>query len=65
MDSVGAVDDADMGKAATNCNGESPTTNTTTTLVLLSLLQLTMLLMESFWGCYCGRCCNKAAMELE
>jgi hypothetical protein len=46
MDSVGALDYADMGKAASNGNGESPATNTTTTLVLLSLLQLTRLLVK-------------------
>jgi hypothetical protein len=28
-------------------------------------LQLTMPLIKSFCGCYFGRCCNKAAMELE
>jgi hypothetical protein len=58
---------------ATNGNDESPTPNTTThTLLsstthtlLSSLLQLTMPLIKSFCGCYFGRCCNKAAMELE
>jgi hypothetical protein len=55
MDLVGAVDDADMFRCLQqNGNGESSTTNTTTIPPLLSLLQLTMLLMESFWGCYFG-----------
>ena len=53
MDSVGAVEflDADM-IAATNGNGESPTTNPSTTLSLLYPLSLTMLSMESLWGYY-------------
>jgi hypothetical protein len=62
MDAVGALDNSDMFRMpASNGNCESPTTHT----VLLSLLSLTGLEVKSFWGCYFGRCCNKAAMELE
>jgi hypothetical protein len=64
MDSVGAVDDADMGLPASNGNNndESPTTNTTTYMVLLSLMSLTGLEVKSLWCCYFW---GGVAMELQ
>jgi hypothetical protein len=64
IDSVGAVDDADMFRMpATNGNCESPTPNTATTLSILSLLSLTGLEVKWFWGCYFWRRCNGAGMK--
>jgi hypothetical protein len=48
---------------ASNGNDESPTTNTTTHTVLLSLLSLTGLEVKSLWGCYFSRSGNGAGMK--
>jgi hypothetical protein len=50
--------------AASNGNGESPTINTTTYRVLLSLNKALIRLEVKFlWSCYFWRCCNGAAMK--
>jgi hypothetical protein len=48
---------------ASNGNCESPTTNTTTYSVLLSLLSLTGLEVKSLWGRYVLRSGNGAGMK--
>jgi hypothetical protein len=48
---------------ASNGNGESPTTNTTTYSILLSLLSLTGPEVKWFWGYYFWRCCNGVAKK--
>jgi hypothetical protein len=64
MDAVGALDNSDMFRMpASNGNCESPTPNTTTHSVLLSLLSLTGLEVKSLWGCYFWRCCNGVAKK--
>jgi hypothetical protein len=64
MDSMGALYDADMFRCLQqNGNGESPTTNPSTILLLLSLQQLTSLLVKWFWGCYFWNCCSNAGIK--
>jgi hypothetical protein len=64
MDAVGALDNSDMFRMpGSNGNCESPTPNTTTHSVLLSLLSLTGLEVKSLWGYYYWRCCNGAGMK--
>jgi hypothetical protein len=56
--------DGDMFRMpASNGNDESPTTNTTTHTVLLSLLPLTGMEVKSLWGYYFWRCRNGAGMK--
>jgi hypothetical protein len=49
--------------AATRVTLLSPTT-TLPTILLTLLLHLIRLLMESLWGLYFWRCCNKAGMKI-